>query len=202
MALTAVVAATLATLSLAAHDPEVDDIDLERSLGQLACGTKQAVHSYLGMSLNIVTAVGNLSLTAMDDLPDIPSIVTSLHLPLNTTPQPTTSSTVTFYAGKAGAFVDLAADLGWILSPAPGTMILDGHLTTPDQDSETGLGAISLANQATGVLIERGHSPEAAPRELLRLARRAGLPSVEYAAQLLPNRTFHDQQALKDVQPR
>lgn len=92
---------------------------------------------------------------------------------------------MTFYASKAGAFVDLAADLAGILSLAPGLLILDGHLTIPDQDSDMGLGSISLVNQAIGVLIDRGCSPEDAFGELQQLSRRAGLCSAEFAGRLV-----------------
>lgn len=185
MPLTAAMTAALAPLSVALHDPVCDDIDLEELLSEFAAATKRVVHSYLGMSLSITSAVGNFSLTAMDDPRHLTDIVASLHLPLKTTPGATTNSTVTFYAGKAGAFVDLAADIGWILRLTPELLILNGHLTIPDQDSNTGSGPISLANQAIGVLIERGHRPEDAASELHRLARRAGLSLVEFVAQLL-----------------
>lgn len=183
MAFTAAVAAGLATLSVALHDPGLDEIDLDKVLREFARATKRAVHSYLGMSLTIATAVGSLTLTAMDDPRDVADIVTSLQLPLKATPEATTNSTVTFYAGNPGAFVDLAADLDWMLSLTPGLLILDGHLTIPDQD--TALGTISLTNQGIGVLIERGHRPEDAHSELHRLAHRAGLSPVGFVAQLL-----------------
>lgn len=85
----------------------------------------------------------------------------------------------------AGAFADLAADLGWILNLPPGPLTLDGHLTIPDQAPDTGLGAIALVNQATGVLIGGGHSPGDALSEVHRLARHAGLSPVKFAAQLV-----------------
>ncbi len=166
MALTAAVAAALATLSQAVHDPGPGDVGLGQLLGEFARGTKRAVHSYLGVSLNIATAAENFSLTAMDDPRDVAGIVTSLHLPLKATPEATTNSTVTFYA----------ADLGWSLTLPPGLLILDGHLTIPDQDPDTGLGAIALVNQATGVLIGGGHSPGAREASCIDWLAAPGFP--------------------------
>ncbi|MEO8749724.1 MAG: ANTAR domain-containing protein [Allobranchiibius sp.] len=185
MDVTAGVAAALATLSQAAHDPGLDDLDLERLLHEFAHDIKLAVRSYLGMSLSIATAAGAFCLTAMDELTDGANVATSLHLPLQASASATVPSTVTFYASQAGALVDLAADLTWILSLAPDVLILDGHLTIPDEDSASSLGAISLVNQAIGVLIDRGCSPEDAFGELQQLSRRAGLCSAEFAGHLL-----------------
>ncbi len=151
MALTAAVAAALATLGQAVHDPGPGDVDRGQLLDEFARGAKRAVHSYLGVSLNIATAAGEFCLTAMDDPRDVAAIVTSLHLPLKATPAAATSSAATFYA----------ADLGWSLSLPPGLLILDGHLTIPDQDPGTGLGAIALVNQATGALIGADTAPGA-----------------------------------------
>lgn len=100
-----------------------------------------------------------------------------------------------FYAGTAGAFVDLAADLEYALTEerrdgSVGAAIeLDRDL--PPRTTETGLTGLeelSLLNRASGVLIGRGVEPWAAMEELESRARAAELDRYSYAHQLLQPR--------------
>jgi hypothetical protein len=71
------------------------------------------------------------------------------------------------YAGTPGAFVDLTADLAWLTGRPPGDFVLDQHLSGPARpDTGTYLRTASVINQAIGVLIARGYTPEQAHREL------------------------------------
>lgn len=135
MDVTAGLAAALATLSQAVDDSDCDEIDVEQLLEEFAhtvklgCAflgtapssdvdsTEPGAVSYLGMSVRVATVVGAFCSTAMAWNPDGGAIATSLHLPLKAGADAQAPNTVTIYAGKAGAFVDLAADLGWILTP-------------------------------------------------------------------------------------
>jgi hypothetical protein len=74
---------------------------------------------------------------------------------------------VILYASVPGTFVDLAADLAWLTEQPMGEITLDGHLTVPAAaDTGAQLQAASAINQAIGVLIGRGYSPDQAHRHL------------------------------------
>ena len=78
-----------------------------------------------------------------------------------------TGSTIIFYAGVPGAFVDLAADLSYSLGLPPGTVVLDEDTAAPLSESGlTGAAESSTVNQAIGVLIDRGYTPATAGAHL------------------------------------
>lgn len=105
------------------------------------------------------------------------------------------STAVTFYAGTAGAFVDLAADLRFALG-LDGEVVIDGHLhewppdagsgdqAGSDQQAEAAADA-AVINQAVGFLIGGGYLPEAALTELHRQAHARGVSAAVRARQLL-----------------
>lgn len=71
---------------------------------------------------------------------------------------------VVFYACTAGALVDLAADLGWLLN-LRADVVLDGHLRPVEEQGVTsGLAELSVIQQAMGMLIDRGLTPPTGPR--------------------------------------
>jgi hypothetical protein len=73
-----------------------------------------------------------------------------------------------------GAFVDLATDLSWLtgdgLNRGPGGFVLDEDLTPHDPAAPSGLKALSIIEQAIGLLIGRGNTPEQALQHLDLLA--------------------------------
>ena len=81
-------------------------------------------------------------------------------------------------AREAGAFLLLADDLGGLLGPGQPPIELDKHLSWPEEPSNESLAAsvagLRVVDQAVGVLVDRGLSPEAAHRELWRRAGEAG----------------------------
>jgi hypothetical protein len=180
--ITAAVAADLEALTQALQDPGLEQIDLEELLRDFARDTGLAVASYQGISLLVATPLGDFSVTAMEDEVAADEIVTSLHLPLDES-----HVTVTFYAGRADAFVDLARDLSQILRLPAERIVLDKHLATrvvPTRDA-TGLAALAIVNQGVGVLIERGFSAQDALREMHNRARRREASVSDIAAELL-----------------
>ena len=90
------------------------------------------------------------------------------------------------YAGSPGAFTDLAADLAWLSGRDLSDFAVDQHVTVPAElDGHDGLAALSLINQAIGMLIAHGHTPEQADRELDDRAVQAGVDRQVAATQLL-----------------
>lgn len=172
MDITATLAADLATLTETLDDP---DLDIADTLRQLAADTRLTVHSYLGLTVMITVSGRHFTFTVLESGTESGDIVTSLRLPM----PPSASASVavlTLYAGNPGAFVDLAADLAWLTGRALAEFILDQHRTPPrDTDPPSGLAASSLIDQAIGVLIAYGYTPERAHREIDTRAERLGV---------------------------
>jgi hypothetical protein len=76
---------------------------------------------------------------------------------------------IVLYAGSRGTFVDLAADLAWLTTRPLSDFVLDQHLPDPAAKcTVTGLSETSVINQAIGVLIGQGYTPEQAERHLAK----------------------------------
>jgi hypothetical protein len=167
--------------------------DLSRSLDALLTSLNTTIPSFTGLIVNVQRHSHPVTLTALDRW-DGRAAATSLRW---TIPHPGTDgeTSLTLYAGRAGAFVDLAADLGYLLRgrphltdgrPAEDLIRLDRDLPPPSLSSGiTGLEELSTINRATGVLIERGAHPQQAMRDLARHAAAAGLDHYTYARTLL-----------------
>jgi len=154
--------------------------DLEALLRGLADDARRAVGSYLGLKMTLIVDGHQVTLTAMDELANPGDIATTALLPLPALIDAEPGSVIVFYAGKAGAFVDFAADLSFTLGLRLDVIVLDEHLTPPHAVS--GLNEMSQVNQAIGILIERGHTPEHARAGLDRIAGLVGI-TVRGAAQ-------------------
>jgi hypothetical protein len=161
-----------ADLSLLTAALDQPDIDLETLLRRLADTITSAVDSYLGVSVTLVVDDHPLSLTMLQDDAEQSDIASSVLMPLPRLCSAEPGSVLVFYAAKAGAFVDFAADISYVLKLEPGVLVLDKDLTlSPELGKVSGLRQLSRLNQAIGILIEDGHTPEAATAELNRLAR-------------------------------
>jgi hypothetical protein len=166
--LTAALAADLVAIAQALDDR---GIELTDALHLLAETIGLAVPSYLGLDITVVADGLPVTLTAPQREADPSQICTSLYIPLPAICPVEQGSALFTYAGTAGAFVDLAADLSWLLDLDPESLVLDQHI--PDQGApltRTSLTDFSVINQAIGVLIERGHTPESAHQHLHMLA--------------------------------
>lgn len=176
MDISAALAADLATLTEILDDP---DLDLTDTLRQLADNTKLAVGSYLGLTVMITVLGRQSTFTVLESGTELGDIVTSLHLPMSPAVSDHSAApfaVVILYAGHPGAFVDLAADLAWLTGRALTEFVLDQHRTPPSPTAGPGgLAAASLIDQAIGVLIARGYTPEHAHRELDARAERLGV---------------------------
>jgi len=73
------------------------------------------------------------------DLKCVRAVAASLHVPLDELTAADPGSTVTFYAARPGAFVDLAADIRYAQNLA-GRVVIDGHLDHPLLPEQTRAG--------------------------------------------------------------
>jgi AmiR/NasT family two-component response regulator len=91
-------------------------------------------------------------------------------------------SQITFYASVPGTFVDLAADLAYALGNE--SLRLDGDIPSALVSNLTGVRRLSTINEAVGVLIGHGHSPDGAQRELRDMADTVRI-SIHQAAEVV-----------------
>lgn len=166
MNITAALAADLRLLTAALDET---DTDIAATLHQLAADTIAGVPSYLGLSVVVSGNDPLFTSTVLLDGVDPADVRTSLQLRLPGLGDSRSPSSVAIilYAGTPGTFVDLAADLAWLSARPLADFILDQHLAITTKSITAGqLRAASTINQAIGILIGRGHTPQQASREL------------------------------------
>ena len=166
--------------------------DLGRSLDGFVRALAVGIPSYCGLVVHLRRHGRTVTVNAFDSPGEQP--VTSLRW-VAEQGGADDETTLILYAHHPGAFVDLAADLGYVLDGPP-------HLQSPrrsedlvrlDQDlppptlasSITGVEELAMINRATGVLIDRGTHPDDVVLELARQAAAAGLDHYTYARTLL-----------------
>ncbi len=170
MDISANVAAALALLTDMLEDDGAG-ADLAASLQQVAADAAGAVPSFLGLTVTQLGVTPPFAITAMESGAD--DVRSSLLLPLPDGRSPPLG--VILYAATPGAFVDLAADLAWMLGRPLTDFAVDQHVRPPpDPDAVESLHALSLINQAIGVLIGQGYRPADAGRALDARAAAAG----------------------------
>ena len=193
-----------------------DDQDLDDALTALTAALKSTAATYCGLRLTIVENQWPITLTAFTDGHDadghdVPA-GTSLRLPLAlVSPAVDHGSRVVFFAVTPGAFIDLAADLSYVLGGIPvsqaspaadgddhrddGEAGLDGHRRVIELDVDlpllsrvsglTGLAELTVLNRAIGMLVAQGRDIEQAHQLLRRDAAAAGAEPHVYAARIL-----------------
>lgn len=160
----------LALLTAALDDPGTDLLGL---LTVVADHLTTAMPSFLGVTITVVLDGVAVTLGVHDaDL--APTAKASLNLPFSVlVPDDTTNGTMVFHAADVGGFPDLAVAV--MKSAADGEQILaGGQLASPRSERSmrvTGLAEFSVRNQAIGVLIDQGHTPDQAWMELRRATR-------------------------------
>jgi hypothetical protein len=193
-----------------------DGQDLDDALTALTAALNSTAATYCGLRLTIVENQWLITLTAFTDGHDanghdVP-VGTSLRLPLAlVSPAVDHGSRVVFFAVTPGAFIDLAADLSYVLGGIPvsqasppadgddhrdhGGAGLDGHRRAIELDLDlplpsrvsglTGLAELTVLNRAIGMLVAQGNDIEQAHQLLRRDAAAAGVEPHVYAARIL-----------------
>lgn len=187
MTIPAGLAAELALLTQALDLPGAD---VAQALTRLAADAQTGVDSYLGLSVAIAADRSEFDITVLTEGAQPDDVRTSLLVPLSTAAVDASSAAASvaliLYAATPGAFIDLAADLSWLTGRALDDFRLDEHRTLPPSYTTPGpLTAMSDINQALGVLIGRGSSPEHAERHLYERAATAGIDLVGAAGLIL-----------------
>ncbi len=186
--ITPALAATLALLTAALDDPGVD---VAASMAAFAAEAQAAIGSYLGFTVRIRAGAEAVTFTTLADSEQTPAIRASLRMLLPDVASTGADdvgvgATLILYAGRSGAFVDLAADLAWLTGRELTDFVLDQQLQLPAQpDCTLTLLTASLIDQAIGVLIGRGYTPDQAHRELDADAARAATGRAGAAARIL-----------------
>ena len=184
---TPALAATLALLTAALDDPGAD---VAASMAAFAAEAHAAIGSYLGLTVSISAGAGAaVTFTTLADSEQTSAICASLRMLLPdvaSTGADGVGAALILYAGRSGAFVDLAADLAWLTGRELTDFVLDQQLQLPAQpDGTLALLTASLIDQAIGVLMGRGYTPDQARRELDADAARANTDRAGAAARIL-----------------
>ncbi len=176
MEFSAALSADLSTLTAVLDETGTD---LAQTVRQLGAAASSAVGSYLGLTITATTGGRPINLTALQDFVEADDIRTSLRVPLDvaethhadTHAHGGHTEAITgpgieliLYAGNPGALVDLAADLSWLTGRELTDFVLDAHLIVAEHTDE--LVRTSWINQAIGVLIGRGYTPEHAAHQI------------------------------------
>ena len=184
-----VAAALTAGLRDLALEFGLDHLVVDDSLDRLRRELGQAVESYCGLRITVAQDGFPITLTAFEPLADGATVASSLELSLTVLAGAAPSSVLVLYATRPGAFVDLAADLGYVLPDHAG---VGGHLRLdaglPPSGTESGIVGVetwSTVNRAAGVLIGGGEDPSRAHSELRDRAFAARLEPLAYARLLL-----------------
>lgn len=191
MTIGAALAADLGILTAALDEPGADVL---HSLHQLGVDAEMAVPTYLGLSVTVDGSDPPFTFTTLED-GAANDVRTSLRLTLPGVGDRQASPTVALilYARTLGTFVDLTADLAWLTGRPHSDFALDKHLSVPaGSDTGTFLRAASALNQAIGVLIGRGNTPEQAHSELETQANSAGIDRHTAAQLILGTLTAED----------
>ena len=181
--------ALAADLGLLTDALDLPGSDVAATLEALASDAATAIPSYLGLSVRVRTQDSHVELTTLAHHDDLAAITTSIRVPLS---DPTSSVgddaplVLILYAQSAGAFVDLAADLAWLTGRPLKGVRLDEDLSGPSPYAATrSLRHQSSIDQAIGVLIGAGRTPEQARTELTARATAAGVEVVSAAHAVL-----------------
>jgi hypothetical protein len=192
MKISAALVADLGILTAALDEPAADVL---HSLHRLGGDAQAAVPTFLGLSVIVDGSDPPFTFSTVED-GAADNVRTSLRLTLPAGVGEGRAGPLValiFYAARPGTFVDLAADLAWLTGRPPSDFALDQHLSAPaGSDAGTSLRAVSVINQAIGVLIYRGYTPRQAHSKLDTQADRARTDRDTAAQVILDTLTAQD----------
>jgi hypothetical protein len=161
-------------MHLLSHEGDRGD-GFAAGLKQLGTDLTRVVPSLLAVSLTLVRLGYDVAVTTLAPLAESSRVTASLAVPLTAGE---TGDALLMQAGEPGAFILLADDLAGHLGPGDPPLQIDRHLallpTAPNTSIEFVLAELRVVNQALGILIDRGCTPEAAVDEIQRRARTTG----------------------------
>ncbi len=164
-----IVLGDLALLTAALDEP---DTDLHAELVVFADNLAAAVPSFLGVTITVALDGVMVTLSAHDA--DRATRGASLRVPFSALVPDVMAGAMLFYAADEGAFADLAALVTG--SAGVGVQVPPGEQMTSPRPGYSlrlsGLTEFSTRNQAIGVLIDQGYTPDEARIELSRRATR------------------------------
>jgi hypothetical protein len=177
----------LALLTEALDDASVDIGD---TVSLLMSDAARAVPSYVALSMRMSVLDVHTELTTLEDDEQAARVSTSLRFRLPGQSSPglhgRPSIDIVLLASRSGAFVDLAADLAWLTQQPLDDFVLDADLPASRPLAATvSLRGLSSINQAIGVLVSEGRTPEEASRMLDELAFESGVERHHAAAGIL-----------------
>ncbi|MCM3920341.1 hypothetical protein ND748_01385 [Frankia sp. AiPs1] len=144
---------------------------LAAELSALGRDVVLAVPSCFVVTITLASLGGAIDVRAADSVAAPVAVLASLAVPLSAV---VPAAVLVLRAGKPGAFVRLAEDLGTLLGPNHPPLAVDQHLIWPAAVSGesfwTSLAEQRVVDQAVGALVDRGLLPEAARDELQRRA--------------------------------
>ena len=166
---------------------DIDGVDVASTMELLASAVVAAVPSYVGMSVRVTSPHGHVELVTTGDRDPIESVETSARIPLASLhPTLVLPVVIVLYASVPGAFVDLAVDLAWITGRSLDDIGLDADLASAASDEAiASLSSLSIIDQAVGVLVGRGLTPEEALAELDAAGSRTSLNRHANAVKVL-----------------
>jgi hypothetical protein len=163
--------------------------DLSRCLRSIGANAERVVGSFVGLSVTLTTDGQDVTLTSVADQVEPADIHSWLRLPLSSI-SPGLNGSVTLYATRADAFVELARAFRATAHPRRPEMVVGAGLP-PGASAQTlvsgivGAEEISTVNRVVGLLLGRGLTPEEARAHLFEQAAREAVPVAVLAARWL-----------------
>jgi hypothetical protein len=166
---------------------DIEGVDVASTMELLTLAVVAAVPSYVGMSVRITSPYGPVELATMGGRDPVESVATSVRIPVASGhPTLIPPVVIVLYASVPGAFVDLAADLAWLTGRSLDDIGLDTDLGAGvPARAVSSLSSLSIINQAVGVLVGRGLTPEEALAELDTVGSRPALDRHANAVDVL-----------------
>jgi hypothetical protein len=162
-------------LHLLSHDDDRGD-GFAAGLIQLGTDLTRLVPSLLAVSLTLPRLGYDVAVTALAPRAELSPVAASLAVPLVAGES---GEALLLQAADVGAFLLLADDLANLIGPGCPPIEVDRHLdlvpTAPATSIEFVLSELRVVNQAIGMLLDRGFTPETAITDLDRRAAATGL---------------------------